>query len=65
MSKRVFRILDRANGKPVAVYMPPSAHDVTDFPSAEAAANSNCHGIYANEAKYEIAEFEVTYRRIN
>lgn len=59
----VFRIIDQATGEAVGSYSR-GYSDEYDFPSASAARNANCHGIFNDRVKYKIAKYHVTYELI-
>ena len=59
MSKSVFRIVERATGKAMSAYQRGN-YDQYDFPSAEAARESNVHGVFKDTEKFAVLEFEVT-----
>jgi hypothetical protein len=61
--EEVFRIINRATGKPEGVYSRAYC-DEYDFYSADSARSSNCHDIYKDRAKYGIAKYRVTYELI-
>ena len=64
MNKTVFMILNKKTGTPEGVYFR-SYHNKYEFSSRDSALNANCHGIHKDESKYEIAEYEVSYKRIS
>ena len=56
----VYRIIDRATHLPVGSYSRAYC-DEFDFDSVEQARNANCHGVFKDETKYDIAKYRVTY----
>jgi len=60
---RVFRIINKENGKAEGVYSRAYCNEY-DFESPSDARNSHCYGIFKDELKYDIAEYEVTYTLI-
>ncbi len=59
----VFRIIDRGTGEPQGSYSRAYC-DEFDFASVNEARTANCHGIFADRAKYKIAKYRVTYELI-
>lgn len=62
--KIVFKIIDKATGKPQGVYSR-SYHDEFEFSSKEDALNANCHGIHRDESRFRIVKYRVTYEEID
>ena len=58
--KIVFRIIERASGKVEGSYSRAYCEEY-DFSSAEQARSANCHDIYQDRKKYQIAKYRVTY----
>ncbi len=56
----VFRIIERETGELVGSYSRAYC-DEYDFSSAEQARSANCHDIYQDRKKYQIAKYRVTY----
>lgn len=61
--EEVYRIIDRATGRPVGSYSRAYC-DEYDFRSAEEARSANCHGIFQDRAKYAIARYRVVYELV-
>lgn len=59
----VFRIIDRDTGDAVGSYQRGN-YDQYDFYSSTAARNDNCAGLFKDTDKYDIDEYEVTYKLI-
>jgi hypothetical protein len=59
----VFRIIDRADGKPMGSYSRACCNEY-DFTSPTSARHANCHGMFQNKEKYSIAKYKVTYTLI-
>lgn len=59
----VYRIIDRSTDEPVGSYSR-ACHDEYDFKSPMAARNANCNGLFADDSKYKIAAYKVTYELI-
>lgn len=64
LDRHVYMILDRKTGEPVGSYSR-SYHDEYEFRTRDAALNANCHGMFKDEDKYEIARYLVTYKRVD
>lgn len=62
--KRVFCIIDKATGRRTGSYSR-ACHDEYDFSSPESARSANCHGMFEDRERYDIAEYEVIYRLVN
>jgi hypothetical protein len=56
----VYRIISRKTGRPKGSYSR-SYHDEYDFNSVEQARTANCHGLFEDKRKYQIAKYKVTY----
>jgi hypothetical protein len=59
----VYRIIDRLNGCVQGSYSRAYCNEY-DFESLSEARTANCHGLFANKAKYSIAKYKVTYELI-
>lgn len=60
----VYRIINRKTGEPEGSYSR-ACCDEYDFESINSARTANCHGVFEDRAKYNIAEYRVTYELIN
>ena len=61
--KTVFRIIDKNDGSHVGSYSRAYCNEY-DFRSEEEARNANCHDMFKDKERYDIAEYEVTYKLI-
>lgn len=59
----VFRIISKNTGEAVGSYSR-SCCDEYDFYSEDEARSANCHGMFKDENKYDIAKYKVTYELI-
>ena len=62
--KRVFQIISKDTGNAQGSYSRAYCNEY-DFESIFLARRANCHGMFEDKDKYNIAEYEVTYRLIN
>lgn len=62
--KTVYRIIDRDTGKAVGSYNR-AYRDEYDFDSASSARHANCHNMFKDKQKYDIAKYRVTYELID
>ena len=62
--ERVFRIISKENFGSVVSYSR-ACCDEFDFTSVNEARRANCHRMFEDKDKYDIAEYEVTYKLIN
>ncbi|MBT7929779.1 hypothetical protein HN682_07690 [Candidatus Peregrinibacteria bacterium] len=60
----VFRIIDKETGEPTGSYSR-ACCDEYDFESVSHARHANCHGIFKDKKKYNIAKYRVTYTLID
>ena len=60
----VFRIIDREGGWPCGSYSRACCGEY-DFNSIREAREANCHGMFKNKEKYQIAKYRVTYKLID
>lgn len=58
--QEVFRIIDKSTGDAVGSYSRAYC-DEYDFRSVEEARSANCHGLFKDREKYQIARYRVTY----
>lgn len=56
----VYKIINKENGCFVGSYSRAYCYEY-DFNSPEEARNANCHGMFNDKNKYEIAKYKVTY----
>ena len=61
--ERVFRIINKETGAAQGSYSR-ACCDEYDFRNIERARSANCHGVFKDKEKYDIAEYEVTYKLI-
>lgn len=59
----VYRIIDRSTDEAVGSYSR-ACRDKYDFKSPMEARTANCHGMFADDSKYKIAAYKVTYELI-
>ena len=59
----VYRIIDRSTDEAVGSYSR-ACRDEYDFESPMKARTANCHGMFADDSKYKIAAYRVTYELI-
>lgn len=60
----VYRIIDRDTGESVGSYSR-SYCDEYDFESVSSARNANCHDMFQDKQKYDIAQYRVTYELLD
>lgn len=59
----VYRIINKITGEAEGSYSR-ACCDEYDFRSPEEARGANCHGIFEDTEKYDIAKYRVTYELI-
>jgi len=59
----VYRIIDRETGQVKGSYSRAYCNEY-DFETGVEARTSNCHGVFENKEKYQIAKYKVTYELI-
>lgn len=56
----IYRIIERKSGEAIGFYSRAFC-DEYDFNSIEEARTANCHGIFEDRQKYQIAKYRVLY----
>jgi hypothetical protein len=59
----VYRIISKETGEPVSSYSRAYC-DEFDFRSVREARSANCHNMFEDEEKYEIAKYRVVYELV-